>query len=179
MGLVLSATVASRALALGVLTALALDLAGPAALADVSPTAKSFEGVWRITKVVRTGANAGTDSHPQPGLEIFYRGYFSIIRDASSAPRTPSPAPADPTRLTDAEKLARYDEWAPFGASAGTYEVNGDTIVTHNLVAKQVRGVGITEEATFRFNGPDVFVATAKSEPGVSAGRQTTYTRVR
>jgi hypothetical protein len=179
MGLAFFATAASRALALGILAALALGVAGSAAFADARSTAKSFEGVWRITKVVRTGANAGTDSYPQPGLEIFYRGYFSIIRDANSAPRTPSPVPADPTRLTDAEKVARYDEWAPFGASAGTYEVKGDTIITHNLVAKQVRGVGLTEEATFRFEGSDTFVATAKSEPGVPAGRQTTYTRVR
>jgi hypothetical protein len=175
MRLFFSATPASRALALGIL-AVALGVAGQAAFAKSTLTAKSLEGVWRITKVV---TNAGTDSHPQPSLEIFYRGYFSIIRDNSSEPRTPSPAPEDPTRLTDSEKVARYDEWAPFGASAGAYEVKGDTIITHNLVAKQVRGVGLTEEATVRFEGSDTFVATATSEPGAPAGRQTTYTRVR
>ena len=176
MRLFFSATAASRALALGVVAALTFGFAGQAAFAEGRLAAKSFEGVWRITKVV---TNAGTDSHPQPGLEIFYRGYFSIIRDNSSEPRAPSAAPEDPTRLTDSEKVARYDEWAPFGASAGMYEVKGDTIITHNLVAKQVRGVGMTEEATVRFEGADTFVATAKSEPGVPAGRETTYTRVR
>jgi hypothetical protein len=170
---------ASRTLALGVLAMFTLGLAGQARAAEGRPTAKSFEGVWRITKVVMTGANAGTDSHPQPGLEIFYRGYFSIVRDASSEPRRPSPAARDPGALTDGEKIARYDEWAPFGASAGTYEVHGDTLITHNIVAKQVRGMTLTEEATIRFEGSDTFVATAKSEPGVPAGRQTTYTRVR
>lgn len=167
---------ASRALAIGALATLTF---GSAAFADGNPTAKSFEGVWRVSKVVTTGANAATNSRPQPGLEIFSRGYFSIVRDTSREPRKPSPAAHNPSQLTDAEKIARYDEWAPFGASAGTYEVRGDMIVTHNLVAKQVRGVGITEEATVRFEGADTFVATAKSEPGVPAGRETTYTRVR
>lgn len=174
------AIAASRGVVLGLLATLTFDFGAHAAFAAGSPAAKSFEGVWRITKVVRTGANAGTDSHPQPGLEIIDRGYFSIVRDNSSEPRAASPAPADPTRLTDAEKLARYDEWAPFSASAGAYEVRGNTIVTHNIVAKQVRGVGMTEEATFKFEGPDTFVATAKSPPGAPVGeRQTTYTRVR
>ena len=162
---------ASGALALGALAAFTL---GSAAFAEGSPTAKSFEGVWRVTKVVTTGANAATNSQPQPGLQIFYRGYFSIVRDTSREPRKPSPAAQDSGHLTDAEKIARYDEWAPFGASAGTYEVKGDTMVTHNFVAKQVRG----EEATVKFEGADTFVATAKSEPGAPAGRQTTYTRV-
>ena len=170
---------ASRALAVGALAMFTLGSAAQATSAGGHPTAKSLEGVWRITKVVMTGANAATDSHPQAGLEIFYRGYFSIVRDTSSEPRKPSPAAHDPTQLTDAEKIARYDEWAPFGASAGAYEVEGDTIITHNIVAKQVRGMTLTEEATIKFEGADTFVATAKSEPGVPVGRQTTYTRVR
>jgi hypothetical protein len=46
-------------------------------------------------------------------------------------------------------------------------------------VAKQVKGMTATEEATIEFEG-DTFVATAKSPPGAPAGeRQTTYTRVR
>ena len=170
---------ATGALALAALAMVTLGSAAQATSAGGHPTAKSLEGVWRITKVVVPGANAAADSHPQPGLEIFYRGYFSIVRDTGGEPRKPSPAAGDPTHLTDAEKIARYDEWAPFGASAGAYEVEGDTIITHNFVAKQVRGVGMTEEATIRFEGPDTFVATAKSEPGVPAGRQTPYTRVR
>jgi hypothetical protein len=171
---------ASRALALGVLAMVTLGAtAGQATSAHERLAAQSLEGVWRVAKVVKVGANAGTDSHPQPSLQIFYRGYFSIVRDNSSEPRKPSPAPADPANLTDSEKIARYDEWAPFGASAGTYEVEGDTLITHNVVAKQVRGMTLTEEATIKFEGRDRFVATAKFEPGVPPGRQTTYTRVR
>lgn len=80
-----------RCLAAAISAAFICVFSGQAAVAQGGPTAKSFEGVWRITKVVRTGANAGTNTHPQPGLEIFYRGYYSIVRDNSSDPRKPSP----------------------------------------------------------------------------------------
>jgi hypothetical protein len=141
-------------------------------------TAKALEGVWKVTKVVRTGFNAGTDANPQPSLQIFYRGHYSLVRDNAPDPRKAAD-PKDPAKLTDAEKLAKYEEWAPFAASAGTYEIKGDTIVTHNLIAKQVKGVGLTEEATIRFEGA-AFTATAKSPPGLPPGeRTTTYTRVR
>ena len=159
---------------------LAFAAAAPVASAQQPPTAASLEGVWKITKVVKTGADPRVDTHPQPGLQIIYRGYFSIVRDNGSDLRKASPPPKDPANLTDAEKAARYDEWAPFAASAGAYELKGDTLITHNIVAKQVRGVGLTEEATIRFEGADTFVATAKAPPDTPAyGRQTTYTRVR
>jgi hypothetical protein len=169
---------ASRWLVTGALVIFAA-LPARATSARGSPRADAFEGVWRITKVTSPGPNGHTDIHPQPSLEIFYRGYFTIIRDNASEPRTASPAAGDPAKLTGAEKIARYEEWAPFGASGGTYEVRGDTLVTHNIVAKQVGGMSVTEEATVTFEGRDAFVATAKVEPGVPAGRQTTYTRLR
>ena len=170
---------ASRLLVLAGLAASLLAISGHAAFADPALTTKALEGVWKVTKVVKTGDDAGVNTHPQPSLQIFYRGYYSIVRDISSEPRQPSPAAQNPTTLTDEEKLARYAEWAPFAASAGTYEVKGDRLITHNIVAKNVRAATITEEATFSFEG-DTFVASVKSAPGAPVGeRQTTYTRVR
>jgi hypothetical protein len=136
-------------------------------------TAKSFEGVWKVTRFVSTGANARTDNNPQPCLTIFYRGYFSIVRDNSREPRKRSPDPKDPAKPTDAEKIAKYDEWAPIAASAGTYEVKGNTLITHNVLAKQVKGVALTEEAIIKFEG-DSFIASAPN-----SDTQITYTRVR
>jgi hypothetical protein len=69
------------------------------ALAAPAATAKSFEGVWKVTKVVKTGDDAGVNTHPQPSLQIFYRGYYSIVRDISNEPRQPSPAAQSPTGL--------------------------------------------------------------------------------
>lgn len=165
----------SRPAALVIAATFALSLAAPAASATEPVTAKSFEGVWKVTKVV--SPDGAVDMSPQPSLTIFSRGYYSIIRDNGSGPRLQAPAPKDLTKLTDAEKLALYQEWANFGAQAGTYEVKGDTLVTHAHVAKMVRGVGLVEQAVVKFEG-DTFIAQPKpGEP--NAGRQTTYTRIR
>lgn len=146
------------------------------AFAQQGLTAQYFEGVWKITKVVTPEAVA--DINPQPGLAIFSGGYFSVTRVTSSVAREPSPPPKNPAQLTDAEKIARHDEWAPFGGAAGTYEIKGDTLVTHNIVAKAARGMTLTEQATIQRIDSDTFVATPPpGEP--NAGRQTTYTRVR
>ena len=160
----------SYSLTLAVLATVTLAIPCEAASASPKLTAKALEGVWKVTRVVRTGANAGTDDHPQPSLQIFYRGYYSLIRDTGGEPRKAAPDPEDPTRLTDAEKLTKYEEWAPFAASAGPYEIRGNTIVTSNIIAKQVKGVGRTEEATIRFDG-DTFTATAKNSTGIAPWR--------
>jgi hypothetical protein len=172
-------TLKAASLFLVLLGAFTLAIPSEAVSGPPKLTTKALEGVWKVTKVVRTGANAGTDDHPEPSLQIFYRGYYSIVRDNSGQPRKPAPEPKDAARLTDAEKLAKYEEWAPFAASAGPYEIKGNTIVTNNVIAKQVKGVGLTEEATIKFEG-DTFTATAKSPPGLPLGeRSTTYIRVR
>jgi len=143
------------------------------AWAQQAMTAKSFEGVWMVTKVVKTGTNASTGTHPQPGLAIFLDGHYSVIRDNSSEPRQQSPAPEDPAHLTDAEKIARYEEWAPFAASGGTYEVRGNTLITHNVVAKQVKGMTLTEEVVITFHGNSFVTGGAESQTHL------TYTRIR
>jgi hypothetical protein len=149
--------------------------AAPAATAKGPLTEKSFEGVWQVTKVVQP--NGTVDAHPQPSLQIFSRGYFSIIRDTGAGPRPPGPPPKDPATLTEAEKMALYQEWADFAASGGTYEVKGDILFTRNLIAKRVGGIGRVEQAVIRFDG-NTF--TAQPRPGEpNAGRQTTYTRIR
>src|SRR5579872_6573575 len=156
---------------------IAISLVSTALAQRENPTMTSLEGVWRITKVVTAGV---ADTHPQPSLQIFSRGYYSLIRVTGSEARQPSPVPKDSSKLTDEEKIARYNEWAPFGASAGTYEVKGNTLITHAIVAKNAGGmtVGATEEATIQRIDGDTFVATPP--PGQpNSGRQTTYTRVR
>ena len=166
---------------LAISAAFVCAVSGQSALADSEPTAKSFEGVWKVTKVVKTGPNAGTNTHLQASLAIYSGGYFSIVRDDSLEPRKPAPAAKDPKQLTDAEKVAFYDEWAPFIASGGTYEVSGHTIITHNILAKRAAGATATEEAVIvRFTG-DTYVVRPQPNPLTPPGEvvERTYTRVR
>ena len=145
------------------------------AIAQQAPTAEFFEGVWKITKVVTDGV---ANTSPQPGVAIFSGSYFSFTRVTSSEARPPAPPARDPAQLTDAEKIARYTEWAPFGAGAGTYELRGNTLLTHNIVAKAARNMTLTERVIIEQIDEDTFVATPPpGEP--NAGRQTTYARVR
>jgi len=158
-------------IALLILATFTFAFPGQIAFAQEGLSAKSLEGVWKITKVVKAGV---TNNNPQPGLTIFSHGYFTLIRVNSNEARQPSPTPKDPAKLTDAEKIARYDEWAPSEASAGTYEVKGNTLIAHFIVAKAAGRT--SEEATIKFEG-DTFVAS--SPPGSPKNEQTTYTRVR
>lgn len=117
--------------------ALFVAICGNPTPAATQPAA-SIEGVWRTNRVVVTGTDPQEVTNPQPGIYIFARGYFSEATDnASNVPRAAATV-ADPTHLTDAEKLAKFEEWRPFAAVAGTYEVKGKTLVRHPLVAKNV-----------------------------------------
>jgi hypothetical protein len=174
MKFILSAAV-SRSLILVILATFAFSFSRQTAFAQASPTAESLEGVWKVTKVVQAGV---VNTNPQPGLLIFTRSYYSATRVTAGEARKQSPAPKDPANLTDAEKIAFYNEWAGYAASAGTYEVKGNTIINHNIVAKMVRGMTLTEEAIIlKFDG-NSFVASPK--PGnPNSDRETTYTRIR
>jgi hypothetical protein len=153
----------------------AIFISGQAAIAQEGLTSKSLEGVWKVTKVVQAGV---VNNSPQPSLYIFSRGYYSALRVNGSEERKEAPVPKDPTHLTDAEKIAFYNEWAPYAASAGTYEVKGNTMVNHNVLAKMARAMTLTEEAIIRNFDGNSFIAQPK--PGnPNSDRQTTYTRVR
>jgi len=167
--------VMTRAFKIGIAALCCLAVGHQAAFAQAGLTAASLEGVWKVSKVVQAGV---VNANPQPGLLIFTRGYYSATRVTANDARKQSPAPKDPAHLTDAEKIAYYDEWAGYAASAGTYEVKGNTIINHNILAKMVRGMTLTEEATIISFDGNSFTATPKSG-NPNSDRQTTYTRVR
>jgi len=84
----------------------------------------------------------------------------------------------NPAKLTDAETIARYKEWAAFGAIAGTCEVNGRALLNHNILAKNVARMTLTEKADIDAMDTDTFVAVPQQgEP--NSGRRTTYSRIR
>jgi hypothetical protein len=152
-----------------------------------------IEGVWRGTSTVVTGANASANRNRQPNIFIYTKGYYSMLTQdggAPARPRTVLDPPKDPARLTDAEKLARYEHWAPVGATSGRYEVKGTTYYQYPLVAKNQAADVITRNQTGKLgtvaaNSELVFpdgktmIQVAKSAPGqpVSESRRT-YTRL-
>ena len=149
--------------------------ASPSSRAQTPP---SLQGAWRVTEVVVTGPNAETNKSPQPGLFLFTKQHYSIITVNGPVARKDFGAAKDPGKLTDAEKLARYEAWDKFSANAGTYQVSGDTLTTHPIVAKNpaVMGPAITRQ--FKIDG-NTLTLIRKNLPGQPGGESTTrLTRV-
>jgi hypothetical protein len=107
-----------------------------------SQTKTQVEGVWKIAEVQvpsKNPAEKGTTiTNPQPGLIIFTKGYYSLLAVRGREPRAAFAPAKDPENLTDAEKIARYEQWSPFTANTGTYEVKGSMLQLHPIVAKNV-----------------------------------------
>ena len=151
-----------------------------------------IEGVWKATSSVVTGANASSNPNRQPSIYIYVNGYFSIVSQDGAATLPPRPVlapPRDPAKLTNAEKLARYEHWAPGVAQAGRYEVKGTTLSQYGFVAKnqsadiiernKTRNLGKVDpnsELVFS-NGNNTMVQINKAADGKSEARRT-YTRL-
>lgn len=134
---------------------------GNSALQDQKKT--GLEGVWKVAEVVappNSPTEKGTTiATPQPGLLIFTKGYYSGMAVTADNPRPAVDPPKDPQKLTDAEKIARYEQWRPFRANAGKYEVKGSTLIMHAIVAKSVGTMTSTTPITweFKMDGANAF----------------------
>ena len=100
--------------------------------------ASPIDGVWRITDVTSTGANPSANKSPQPSLIIFARGHYSWQQLTGTTPRKQRAAVATPGKLTDAERLAAFEEWNPLTTNGGTYEIKGSTLTRRPTIAKNV-----------------------------------------
>ena len=131
-----------------------------------APKAGSLEGVWKVAEVVVTGANASTNSKPLPGLYIFTKKHYSQVLINGTQPRPKFDALKTPGKPTDAEKIARYEQWNPFAANSGTYEVKGTKLTRHPMVAKnEAVMTGPPIEQDIKMEGNAVWLI-AKSAPG-------------
>ena len=162
-------------LKIGVTVAVLVVAATVSARAQTPP---SLQGAWRVSEVVVTGANAETNTNPQPGLYVFTRQHYSIITVNGTAPRKDPGTPRDPAKLTDAEKLARYEVWDKFAANSGTYQISGSTLTTHPVVAKNPAVMGPAIAREFRIEG-NTLTLIRKSAAGQPVSETTTrLTRV-
>lgn len=112
----------------------------------------SVQGVWRIAEVTTTGRNATTNKSPQPGIYVFTAEHYSFVWDTSEKPRPVAPLPGTAeTKMSDAEMIRRYREWAPIVANSGTYEIKGSTLIARSVIAKSTAIVANESGLTFDF----------------------------
>jgi hypothetical protein len=134
-------------------------------------TKPSVEGVWKIAEVIPPSANAEdkssnptgaprtspvpsiSSSNTDMGLLIFTKGYYSAMGVEGREARTAVEPAKDPKNLTDAEKIARYEQWRRFIANAGTYEIKESTINMRATVAKNPNRTGRTNTWEFKLEG--------------------------
>jgi len=154
------------------------------ASAVFAQTKSPVEGVWKIAEVVVPAGNPAakgtpiTVSNPQPGMIIFTKGHYSGMAVTGPQPRAAVAPAKDPQNLTDAEKIARYEQWGPFIASAGTYEIKGSTLSLRAIVSKDVAGMTseTPQEWTFKLEGQDTLrleppAAQAATQPRIKLTR--------
>jgi hypothetical protein len=147
------------------------------ASAAFAQTKTPVEGVWKVAEVVTPSRNPAekgtTNSNPQPGLIIFTRGYYSQVVVPGGEPRAAVAPAKDPQNLTDAEKLALYEQWRQFAANSGTYEIKGSTIIRRPIVAKNV-GVmtsGTPNIQEFKLEGPNTLWLTPSGDQAATQPR--------
>ena len=100
----------------------------PASLSAQEAT-QPLEGAWTIEKVE---TDEGVDESPQPALILFVDGHYATSAVVADSARTF----ADPDSLSGEEKIQAF---AGYAGSAGTYEVQGDSLVTNSYVTKDPR----------------------------------------
>jgi hypothetical protein len=146
-------------------------------------TKPSVEGVWKVAEVVTPGATpadkATTITSPQPGLLIFTKSHYSSTLVTGGEARPATEPPKDPQHLTDAEKLARYEQWSRFAANAGTYEIKGSTIIRRPMVAKNPNVMDGTTPITseYKLDGANTLWLTPTGDRAATEPR-VKYTRV-
>ncbi len=120
-----------------------------------------IQGAWRVEGVsVRGGPNAGDNANPQPSIYIFAKKHYSIMFVPGEAPRPDAPELAE---MTDEQMLESY---RTFVANSGTYEMEGNRITTHVVVARVPNFVGETAEYRYRIEQGTLWL-TQVDEEGV------------
>ena len=132
-----------------------------------SSTKKPIEGVWKVTEIVVTGANASNVANPQPGLFIFAQKHYSVMWVPGDQPRSLFKGESP----TDEEKIAAYDS---FVANSGTYEVDGATLTLHPMVARSPNFMASgVSKSQLRIEGTTLWLTQKNTDVIVSTGTTT------
>ena len=90
-----------------------------------------------------------------PPVHHFHKRVLKQTYEVGGQPRAAVAPAKDPQNLTDAEKIARYEQWRPFTANAGTYEIKGSTLTICPIVAKNVNLMTSSYVQEFKLEGPN------------------------
>lgn len=131
------------------------------AVSAQNSTKKPIEGVWKVTEIVVTGADAVNVATPQPGLIIFARKHYSVMWIPGNQPRTLFKGESP----TNEEKIAAYDS---FVANAGTYEVAGEILTLHPVVSRSPNFMaGGSAKNQFRIEGTTLWLIQKNTDLSV------------
>ena len=97
----------------------------PASAQTNAERTRMLEGAWRFVETTNPRTLAVIDN--QPGYRLFVNGHFAWVRVNGLRPR-PQPTSTSTTNLL---RTVYVDG---FLAQAGTYEVRGDTMISHPIV---------------------------------------------
>jgi len=134
-------------------------------------TPQSVEGVWKGISVVVTGTAGYTIANRLSMMIIYTKRHYSVLAqdgDGRQTPRQVPPPLSTPGKPTDAEKIARYEFWAPIVADAGTYELRGSTLIQRQIVNKDGPLIERRREITIE-DGGQTLVEITKGAPGQPA----------
>jgi hypothetical protein len=141
--------------------AVALVVLAIALPASAQKPAGSLRGAWRVASL--TTADGKTDSAPQPGLYIFTDRHYGIQRVTTARAALPA------QNASDKDRLAAFD---PFIANTGTYELQGNTLITRPIVAKNPNVMtGPPQKSDVKFEGASTLQLVSTGPDGT----KTTY----
>jgi hypothetical protein len=131
-----------------------------------SGTKKPIEGVWKITEIVVTGADASNNANAQPSLIIFAQQHYSMMYVPGNKARTLYKA----QEPTNDEKIAAFDSLV---ANTGTYEISGSTLTIHPIVARNPNFMaGGSDKYQFRIEGTTLTLTEKSTDLNVRIGNR-------
>jgi len=137
----------------------------------------SIQGVWKIVETQAPGAAVNTK--PQPSVFLFTKKYYSFSGVTTAETRQKNSPTLRGQQLADAEKIALYEEWRGYASDAGTYEIQGNTLKTRPIVAKN-QGVMVGADNVYDVTTDGkTMTLVSKSDSGYGQiGMRTRLTRV-
>ena len=155
---------------------LALSVCTPAPPMDEEDGGTIITGVWAF--VSETNTETGElirDDSTWSGIWVFTNGYHCLARMDDS--RTARSA-AELAELSLEEQVAHYEQLLNYSGTAGTYQIDGDTLRRQWDVSLGPDIIGLESVATVRVEGDRMFVDLPRRSEESGPAVQVLYRRL-